>query len=322
MPEQLTIGVDLGGTNIQCGLVDAGGKVVVRDSTKTKADLGPDGVTERIAGLVMKVLEKAGAKPGEVTAMGIGAAGAIDVRKGVVLEAPNLRWTDYPLRKQLEKRLDGVAVLVDNDVNVGAWGEFKVGAGKKFGDMLAIFVGTGIGGGLVLDGKLYRGALGIAGEIGHTTINPEAGVGRRTLEQRASRTAVVERIKQMIRANQESVIPQLVGGDLDQVRSKVLAQAVKEGGPLAIAVLEEAARDVGVAAANAVSLLSLPCVVLGGGLTEALRDWWVDRVRTAFEKHVFPPPLRAAKVVMSKLQDDAGVVGAALLAGEQMSNKT
>jgi len=313
MATTLTIGVDLGGTNIKCGLVDETGKVLVADDTKTKADQGPDAVIQRIADLVHKVLQKADVKPKHLRAVGVGAAGAIDVSKGVVVEAPNLRWRNYPLAKQLEKKLD-LPIVVDNDVNAGAWGEFKAGSGKRFHDMLAIFIGTGIGGGIVLNGKLYYGALGAAGEIGHTILDADAGIGRRRLEQRSSRTAVVERIKQLIRANHPSLITELVDGDLEKIRSKALAEAVRRGGPLATAVLEEAAEDVGIAAANAVTLLSLPCVVLGGGLTEALRDWWVDRVRTAFEKNVFPPTLKMCKVLMGKLHDNAGIVGAALLA--------
>src|SRR5690606_32907843 len=112
-------------------------------------------------------------------------------KRGVVIEAPNLRWVDFPLGRELKKRL-GLPVVVENDVDAGAWGEYKAGAGRAYDDLLAIFVGTGIGGGLVLGGRLYYGALGVAGEIGHGTINADGGLGRRRLEQRSSRTAVVD----------------------------------------------------------------------------------------------------------------------------------
>jgi len=308
-----TIGMDLGGTNIQCGLVDAKGKILARDDTKTKADRGGDAVVERMIELIDDVLDKAKLKLDDVAAIGVGAAGAVDVNTGIVVVAPNLRWNNFPLREKLRKKLD-CPVIVDNDVNVGAWGEYVAGAAKDQGDMLSIFVGTGIGGGLVLDGRLYHGHFQIAGEIGHTTIAADAGLGRRTLEQRSSRTAVANRLRRLIQTNHPSALVEITDGDLDKIRSRAIAEAIDQGDLLTIAVLEETARDIGIAAANAASLLALSCVVLGGGLTEALRDWWVDRVQEAFNKYVFPHEFRACKILMSELHDDAGVVGAGLLA--------
>ncbi|MCC6679547.1 MAG: ROK family protein [Phycisphaeraceae bacterium] len=312
--QKLSIGVDLGGTNIQCGLVNERGQIVHRGSVKTKPENGQAAVADRIAQIISTVAEQGKKKLAELAGVGVGSAGAMDLDKGIVLESPNLRWKNFPLRKELEKRL-GVPVVLDNDVNVGAWGEYKAGAGQGFDDLLAVFVGTGIGGGLVLGGKLYQGHHQTAGEIGFITLDADGGLGRRKLEERASRGAIANRLRRLVETNhRDPVLDELTGGDLGKIRSKLLSEAVKRDSVLVKTVLEEAADDVGVAIASAVSLLSLPCVVLGGGLTEALRGWWLDRVRTSFEKNVFPSNLRACKLRISKLHDNAGVIGAALWA--------
>lgn len=314
------IGLDLGGTNIQGGIVTPDGKVLVRDSLKTKADQGSDVVLKRIRKVVDCLLEKAELKLDGVAGVGIGAPGTVDATKGVVETAVNLRWTNYPLGATLSKDLK-LPVVVDNDVNVGTWGEHAAGAGKGHDDLLGIFVGTGIGGGLVLGGRLYRGALQTAGEIGHTSVLPDAGLGRRTLENLASRTSMVNLLNQLMAANHQSSIRELTNGDPSRIRSKVLAEALRSKDPLTSAVVEQAAHYVGIAIANAVTLLSLRCVVVGGGVTEALKTPWIEQIRASFDKHVFPPQLRKCKVVASSLGDDAGVVGAGLLAHQALSEK-
>lgn len=307
-----TLGIDLGGTNIQCGIV-ADGKVTHRAGTKTKADEGSEAVIKRIIKLCDKVLDQASLSRQDLGAVGIGAPGAIDIKRGVVLRAVNLGWTDYPLQKILAKEM-GLPVVVDNDVNVGAWGEHQAGAGKGFDDLFAIFVGTGVGGGLVLNNQIYHGSMFTAGEVGHTLLRADAGLGRRSVEDLASRTNIVNLLVQLIEGGRPSIIPELVGGDLTRIRSKVLAQAVKKKDPLTLEVAQRAANYIGVAIANTVTLLSLPCVVVGGGATEAIGEVWMDWVRQAFDATVFPTELKACKIVASELRDDAGLLGAGLLA--------
>ncbi len=318
------LGVDLGGTNIQCGLVGQSDKgepeVLTRAGTKTRADKGSDAVIDRIVKLARKVLDNAGVKAEQVGGLGIGAPGAIDMGKGVVLRAPNLGWDNFPLGKRLKEEMK-LEVVVDNDVNVGAWGEFKAGAARAFDSSLAVFVGTGIGGGLIFDGKLFHGHHTTAGEIGHTVIKAGAGLGRRTMEDLASRTNMVKHITTLIEAGHPSKMVELTGGDMTKVRSKLLATAFKKKDPLTVKVVQEAAAIVGVGIANAVTLLSLPCVVVGGGATEALGEPWMDLIRKSFREHVFPAELRDCKIVASQLQDDAGVMGAALLARDRVLNE-
>jgi glucokinase len=309
------LGIDLGGTNIQAALV-IDGKIEQREDTKTKADEGTDEVIRRIVKCADKLIEAGGLKRGEVAGLGIGAPGAIDIGKGTVIKAPNLGWKDYPLKKVLGDEF-GFPVVVDNDVNVGAWGEFKAGAGRGFDDLFAIFVGTGVGGGLVLNGRLFHGANHTAGEIGHTLLRADAGLGRRTVEDLASRTSMADLLVRLIESGRTSKITQIVEGDYAKVRSKVLAQALKEGDELAVEVIGQAARHLGVAIAGVVTLLSLPCVVVGGGATEAMGKTWLKWINESFEACVFPQELRSCKVLASTLGDDAGPLGAALLAAAQ-----
>ena len=313
MAKEHYLGIDLGGTNIQAGVMDAKHKLIARGRTKTKADQGSDTVLERLCKLADEVLDEAKLKRSDVAAAGIGAPGAIDVKTGTVITAVNLRWDHFPLSSKLSKMLD-MPVIVDNDVNVGAWGEYKLGAAQGSDEMLAMFVGTGVGGGLVLGGKLYHGVNLTAGEIGHTVVDADAPLGRSTLENLASRTSIVNQLTQLIRANHPSVINDITKGNLSKIRSKVLAEAIEKKDPLTTQIVQQAAVYVGTAAANTVTLLSLPCVVLGGGLTDALGDTWVKMVRASFDQRVFPPELRKCKIVAGTLGDDAGILGAALLA--------
>jgi len=315
--DQPWLGIDLGGTNIQAGVMVGDGKLLARDSTKTKAEEGSDQVISRIEKVVGKVLDAAKLKPADVAGLGIGAPGAIDVDKGVVIKAVNLGWADFPLGKALSKKLD-LPVLVDNDVNVGTWGAYRAGAAKDYQDVLGIFIGTGIGGGLILDGKLYHGHHMSAGEIGHTVVCADAPLGRRTLENLASRTSIANQIAALIRSSHQSVISELTDGDLSKIRSKVLAKAFEQDDPLTVEIVTEAARVIGIAIANTVTLLSLEAAVLGGGVTEALGKPFAKLVEKSFRQHVFPPDLADCPIVASTLGDDAGVIGAAWLARDEL----
>lgn len=314
----LYLGIDLGGTNIKAAIVDEDGHIHGRADAKTKAQDGFEAVIDRIAAVSREAAQQAKEDLRGLAGAGIGAPGPVDPHKGRLLGAVNLGWKEVPLGDVLTKKL-GLSVTVDNDVNVGAWGEYCVGAGRGcHGDMLAIFSGTGVGGALILDGDLYHGPKFSAGEIGHTVVQGFGPVGHRTLEELASRGAIARRLADMLRASHPSVIPKLVNGDLDEIRSKVIAKALKMDDALTVAVIDDAARALGVAAANAVTLLSIPTVVLGGGLAEALGDDLLRRVKKNFADCVFPPELAASKIVIGKLGDDAGPVGAALLAAERL----
>lgn len=312
------VGVDVGGTNITAGLIDPKNKVVAREKTDTKAGDGTEKVIDRIADCVKSVVKDSDYSKGDLGAVGLGLPGAVESETGLVLEAVNLRWTNVPLAELLGRTLD-VPVIVDNDVNVGTWGEYRAGAGEGAAGLLGIFVGTGIGGGLVLDGKLYTGAFGSAGEIGHSLINARGAFGDRTLEQMASRRAIVNRLVALVESNHPSKLRDLAGDKWPRVRSKPLAKAMAADDELTLRIVREAAWAVGIAIANTVTLLSLDRVVVGGGLTEALDDRWMQWIREAFDDAVFPAVCRQCKLAASTLEDDAGLLGAALLARERLA---
>ncbi len=312
------VGVDLGGTNIVAGLMDAEGRILARSKKKTGADTSPDAVVRRILATVTEILAEARIAPDQLAAIGVGAPGPVDPGRGMVLKAPNLGWSDVPLADILAAQLK-VPAFVDNDVNVGTWAEYVVGAGQGCRDMMGVFVGTGIGAGLVLDGRLYHGHFRTAGEIGHTWIQADAPLGRRTTENLASRTAIGFQLHQLALASHSTLLTQFADeGDLRNLRSKALAKSLEAGDELTRIVVQQAATYVGIAIANSVTLLSLPCVVLGGGLTEALGRTFVTWVRAAFVGAVFPPELAECRIVAGKLGDDAGMVGAAMVARDRL----
>jgi glucokinase len=318
-----TIGVDLGGTNMQIGVVSGSGsdaRVIARAKKKTKAAEGQEAVIARLAEGVQEACQEAKVPPSELVAIGIGAPGVIDPATGTVLEAVNLRWNDVPLAQLVKDRFK-VPVVVDNDVNVAVYGEYRLGAGDNAKNLLGVWLGTGVGGGLILNGQLHYGDFFSGGEIGHTTLFPRAAAGFRSFEQNCSRTSVVERLVRLIESNHKSILPELADGDLSEVKSKTVAKAYQAGDALTVEVVDDTAELIGIAIASAVTLLSLGRVVLGGGLTEALGEPLVERVRRTVRDHVFPHKAQAVKVVATKLLDDAGVLGSAMLAQEAIARK-
>jgi len=329
-PQGPAIGIDLGGTNMQIGVVhpaalgaEPGGDHEVlmagRAKLKTKAEEGLEAVIDRLHRGVEEACAEAGIAVKELRCLGIGAPGAIDPAKGVVVEAPNLRWDNVPLAAMLEDRLE-LPVVVDNDVNVAVYGEDRLGAGEGSDFMLGVWCGTGVGGGLILGGKLYYGAKGTAGEIGHMLALPGSQPGSRSLEHNCSRTALAERLVKLIRANRKSMITELTDGKYEKIKSGVIGKAYDAGDELTREIVHEAAKLLGDHIGGIVTLLSLDRVVLGGGLTEALGEPWVEAVREACRRPAFPASVRDVAVVATALEDDAGLLGAALLAFEKFAD--
>jgi len=302
---------------MQIGVVSPAGAVLSRSKRKTISEEGLEAILARVIAGVEESCREAGVALADVAGVGIGAPGAVDPHRGLVLEAPNLRWRDVPLGALLEERL-GRPVVVDNDVNVAVWGEALHGAGRGASNMLGVWVGTGVGGGLVLGGKLHYGHFFTAGEIGHMIMEPGNPPGLRSVEQLCSRTSIVNRLRHMIEANAESLVPELVEGKLNKIKSKTLGEAYLRGDQTVRALVDDVAERLGVAIGSLTTLLSLERVVLGGGLTEAIGEPFVEQVRGSVHRSVFPSVLRSVIVVGSELDDNAGVVGAALLAHERL----
>jgi len=251
----------------------------------------------------------------------VGVPAPVDSTFRIALNAVNLNWRNVAaadlIHDALARRTGGKVdahVTLDNDVNVAAWGEFRAGAGRDAVNMLGVWVGTGIGGGLVLNRQLHHGSFGTAGEFGQTWLFPGSGPAHLKVEHHGSRTFIVDDLRRLIRANSPSSLREMVDGNLEALTIAHVAVAIEAGDNLAIEVTRHAARAVGIAAANAVTLLSLDTVVLGGGVTEAVGHRYVAWVREAFDDAVFPERCRDCAILPTQLKDDAGVVGAGLLA--------
>jgi glucokinase len=315
--DEYVIGIDVGGTNITAGLVNGAGEIVAGHKIDTEATEGAEHVLDRIARAIDELLDQAGARRQDIQAVGLGVPGAVDSGRGRVLEAPNLRWNDLGVAKRLSKRIE-LPITLENDVNVGTWGEYRAGAARDAQAVFGIFVGTGIGGAFIFNDGLYAGAFGTAGEVGHTVIDLFAPYGSRTLEQLASRSAIVNRLTTMVQSNHPSDLPRIAGSKWPgSVRSKPIAKAIAAEDPLTVDVVRQAAHVIGVSIANVVTLFSVDCVVVGGGLAEALGKPFMQWIRESFDRHVFPERCRECKIHLSKLGDDAGIIGAALLARER-----
>lgn len=316
--EDYVVGVDMGGTKILAAIIGSNGQIVSRFKAMTRADKGAGEVINRIAECIFESIKKANLDQTQIRAIGIGAPGVIDSKTGVVIYAPNLRWTNVALKTALENQIK-IPVTVDNDVNLGTLGEQALGAGRGVDSLIGIFVGTGIGGGIILNGQLFYGANGTAGEIGHVILKPngpKCSCGNRgCLEALASRTAISRYVQKAItRQGKKSILPELNGGNLDRVRSRALAKAVDRGDKLTAKAIQRAQYYLGVGVATVVGLVNPQVVVLGGGLIEAMEEDFVNGVYDVAAELALPNAMNGVKVVSAKLGDDAGVIGAAVLA--------
>ncbi|MGH3473063.1 MAG: ROK family glucokinase [Nocardioidaceae bacterium] len=314
--DALTIGVDVGGTKIAAGVVDAAGRIIeeVRRETPARAS---DATVAAIIDVVQGLTEQH-----PIAAVGIGAAGFIDADRSTVLFAPNLSWRDVPLRQAVEEAA-GVPVVVENDANAAAWGEFVFGSGKDDDDLLLVTVGTGIGGGLVADHRLYRGAFGIAAEIGHMRVVPgghRCGCGNLGCwEQYASGSALVREARAFAAAGTPMAadLLALANGDASAIDGPMITLAATQGDAWAIELLESAGRWLGEGIASLAAVLDPGVVSIGGGVAEA-GELLLEPIRAAFRAQLtgrrFRPEL---EIRQATLGNRAGLIGAADLARHQ-----
>ena len=286
------VGVDMGGTKILSAVIDAEGNILGTAKVPTKAEEGTSVVIDRIANCIQKAIDESGVASDSIQAVGIGAPGPLDPATGVVIFAPNLGWRDVPLKAELETRV-GIPTFVDNDVNVGTLGEHVFGAGKDVQNVVGIFVGTGIGGGIILQGELFHGASKTAGEIGHIIVKadgPRCGCGTRgCLEALASRTAMAKQFQRAIlKKGKKSVISKLTNGDLGAIRSGVLAKAIRLNDKVTLKIIKKVTKYLGIGIGSIVNFLNPEMIVLGGGVVEALDDTFLDNIRSAAEKYALP----------------------------------
>ncbi|RKU30730.1 ROK family protein [Candidatus Poribacteria bacterium] len=315
------VGVDMGGTKILAAIVDEEGNILGTSKIRTNAKDGSSNVIDRIADCIQMVIQGTDVSRDSIQGVGIGAPGPLDPETGVVIVAPNLGWENVPLKSELEERID-IPTYVDNDVNVGTLGEHTYGAGQGIKNIVGIFVGTGIGGGIIMNGELFHGASKTAGEVGHIIVKeggPKCGCGNRgCLEALASRTAMTKSFKKGIKKGKKSVVTKLTDGDLNSIRSGVLAKAVDAKDKLTKKILNRTTKYLGVGIGSIVNFLNPEMIILGGGVVEALEDVFVDNIRTAANKYALPGTLDGVQIVKAHLGDNAGVLGAAALARQRI----
>jgi glucokinase len=316
--QDFLLGVDLGGTKILAGVFDAKFNLKGTAKLSTKADRGVEAVINRIARCVNEAVDECDLSLKQLRGVGIGAPGAVDSDSGRVIFAPNLPgWKDIPLKKELEKEL-GVPVFAGNDCNVCTLGTFDREYKAKPKNLVGVFIGTGIGGGLVINGDLYAGHNLTAGEIGHMVIEvngPKCGCGNRgCLEALASRTAIFRKIQSAVKDGQKTILTDMLGDDLADMRSGDLRKAIRKGDKFVEKIVEEAAEYAGIGVANLINILNPEIVVVGGGVIEALENEVMPSLLKAVKEHVMPGTMDGIKIEASKLGDHAGITGAAVLA--------
>jgi glucokinase len=319
------IGVDLGGTNIVVGSSSADGRELrAVHSEPTHAEQGADAVTARIVRMVeqtmQQTMDETGITREQFAGVGIGSPGPLDRNTGVVLMTPNLGWTDFPLRDRVSAGV-GLPAALDNDANCATLGEWWIGAARGAQHVIGLTIGTGIGGGLILDGKLYHGATGIAAELGHISIEAN---GRRCncgnygcIEAYASGPAIATRAREALGGGEQSLLPSLVDGDLARITAQTVYEAADQGDALALHVVRDTALFLGVAIANLLNVFNPEVVVIAGGVTQA-GDALFDPLRAEVRRRAFKPAVAACRIVPGSLPGTAGVAGAIATFAQQM----
>lgn len=313
------IGIDVGGTNTRFALVDGDGRIMVRERRLTEINLGREMFLELFFSGIAEMRGKAAAGGREVCAVGAGVPGLIS-NDGLIYSSVNLTPLEGLNLRDLISDATSLPAVVINDANASAWGEKRYGAGSTFGSMLMFTLGTGVGSGLVLDGKLWTGIDGVAGEYGHTTVEPEGiscNCGNHgCLEQYASASALVAAAVRALEKGENGVLAKLSPAE---ITSDKIAAAAGDGDPLACALFEQAGRYLGIAAAAAVNLLNLEAVILGGGVSASF-DLLAAPMRREIARRAFAIPAGRVKILRSRLGDDAGILGAAAMAREEINN--
>jgi len=316
-PEQFIIGVDLGGTNIVVGAMPVDGSREIGTRTlPTHPELGASGVCDRIAAMIENVIldvrRDAGADRDSIIGVGIGSPGPLDRERGVVVVTPNLGWRDFPLRDEIMRRT-GLRATLDNDANCATLGEWWCGAAKGGRNVVGLTIGTGIGGGLILDGRLYHGVSDVAGEIGHTSIESN---GRRCkcgnygcLEAYCSGPAIAERAREAIHTEESPVMLSMVDGDLSRITAHIVYESAKQGDLVAREVVRDTARFLGTGVSNLINIFNPDTVVLAGGVTQA-GDILFNALRAEVKRRAFKPAVERCRIVPGALPVSAGVVGA------------
>lgn len=317
------LGIDLGGTKLLTTLLDSRFNVVQEKKSRVEPNRGEKFFFKTLKDDIAEVLEAGKKTPKDLIAIGMGCPGVLEFPAGLVKVSPNISFLkNYPLGARL-KAVYKVPVIVENDVNAGLYGEQQFGAARGYRHVVGIFLGTGVGGGLILDGHLYRGSTGAAGEIGHTFLypplfgDPSGRAG--TLEATVGRLAISADAALLIMKQKAPHLYEDVEHDVKKIKSKSIARAIRSGDRELRVLMESKARLLGISMANSVNLLSPELFVLGGGLVEAMAPWIIPPATEVMRRYSLEPMARDVKVVPAKLGDYAIAMGAAKLAFDHLN---
>lgn len=319
----LVIGIDIGGTKIAGGVLDRGARLITRRESRSHAGCLPDQVVEIVVRLVDDLLASSSVSRRQVAGVGAGISGHVHFASGVVLTNSNLPgWEQIPLRDILRSKL-GLPVTLDNDANCAAWGEYRAGAGRGARHMAYLTFSTGCGMGIVIDGRLYRGATGTAGEIGHTVVDPNGPLcscGKRgCLMSYACGMALDQAARDSIQRGEATLLTELCGAKPEHVAAEQIAEAAHRGDALANRLLEEAGRFFGIGLSTVVQVLNPDTIVIGGGLAR-IGPLILEPSIRALNENIHPVLVDSARVVLSELWNDAGLIGAGAMAWEADGN--
>ena len=309
------IGIDLGGTKIATALMDDTGTVLHRRRESTDVSGGPEAVIRQMVQTVQALRSAPEAAP---VALGVGVAGQIDPATGAVIFAPNLNWRNVSLRDALEQEL-GLPVSVTNDVRAATWGEWIYGAGRDCDNLVCIFIGTGVGGGIVLDGKMLTGCTNTAGEVGHMIVSlngPPCTCGKQgCMEALAGGWAVALRAREAARSDPEAGNALLLAanGLYNGVTARIVAQVARTGDPLAGRIIEDAVEALAAGAATLINVFNPRRLILGGGVLEGMPEL-LPRIALGVASRALDTPFAGCSIVPARLRADAGTVGAATFA--------
>jgi len=314
-PKKHTIGIDIGGTKILGCVFNKNFDVLSEHKIKTKAEKGERFFLQNLSDTIQQILKDAKISAKEVAGIGIGCPGFMHPDKGVIVASPNIPFLkNYPLAKRVSK-LTGLPVTLGNDVQTGLYGEHQFGAARGYDNVVGIFLGTGIGGALILNGHLYRGTSGSAGEVGHVQMDPLGeicGCGHRgCLESIAGRLAISSEAAIAVARQQAPHLAKEAGTDLRDIKSGALARAIRAGDHVIEEIIRSKARRVGILMANLVNILNPDMIVLGGGVVEAMPDLIKRKAEKTMRAIALQPSSKYVKVAVAKLGDYSIVMGAA-----------
>ncbi len=311
----MRIGIDIGGTKIVAGLVSEAGRVTARQKIKTESHLGYPAIREKIERLVHELLATARVKEKSIKRMGISCAGQIDHEAGTIIFSPNLHWQNAPLKRDLEGAF-GIETSIENDVNAATYGEWRFGFNKSGSDVVGIFIGTGVGGGLILNGKLFRGSSFVGGELGHITLNPYGYPCRcgntGCFEAYCGGSYIASRAKKHLEQGYKGKLWDVIKGDIEAVNASHIEEAWLLGDDLCRELWGEVIEYLGAGLQSTANLLNPGLIIFGGGVIAGTKRL-VEEAKKVMERRAMPASVADLRVERARLGDDAIILGAAFV---------